>query len=209
VKMKMWNPFKKRLLKFKQLRVDDKYKIIPAFNLGGVEYFQFDDAMNMPAGRGLSAMYIYDEFRMKADKEYLELHIRAFEKLLAGMSGKMTLDLVMQMKQINANLKERVNLVALPDYCYKLASVHFFDSTESIYQYDPAYNLQKIEAWKKNPEALDFFLTGPLKDFLPFSDTVKVDARIYLNVAEKIANKARLDLQEVLSSPELTTAGNS
>ncbi len=198
----MWNPFKKRLLKFKSLLVDEKYKIIPAFVLGNKQYYQFSNVMDMPTSRGLSAMWIYEEFKMKCDERYLKLHVEATNKILSGDKGKIDLNIL---RQINQNLGERLSLAAVPDHCYKLASVHFFDAEESIFIYDKAYNDKKIELWKKNPEALSFFLSQPLKDYLPFSDMQSSTVETYLKVVEKITEMHQGDLQAVLSKRELTT----
>ena len=109
------------------------------------------------AGRGLSAMIFYEEFRMKCDKEYLELHIKATEKLLAGEKGVVTLNHLLALKQITYNLNERINLIAMPDHVFKLASVYFWDDSESPYYYDFEYNKKKIEEWKKTRRLLVFF----------------------------------------------------
>lgn len=198
----MWNPFKKRILKFKSLLVEGKYKIIPAFVLGGKQYYQYQDVMNMPAGRGLSALVIYQEFEMKCDKEYLELHIKAVDHLLEGKGGVLTINHLMAIKEIHHNLRERINLVALPDHCYKLASVLFFDANENVMYYDPQYNEKKITEWKQNPETLSFFLTQPLKDYLPFSDTSRDNVETYLKVAEKISLTALEKIQYELFKKE-------
>lgn len=194
----MWNPFKKRILKFKSLIIDKLYKIEPAFILDGKQYYQFSNTMDMPAARGLSAMSIYEEFRLKADKEYLEKHVRATNLVLNGGEDGKTIDLNL-IRLINQNLGERINLAALPDYCYKLASVHFFDAVESVQVYDYKYNEEKIKKWKENPEVLSFFLTQPLKAYLPFSDMPKETAQTYLNVAEKIAQAHHNVLLDTLS----------
>ena len=198
----MWNPFKKRILRFKSLIVDEKYKIVPAFVLGGKQYYQFSNTMDMPAARGLSAMWIFDEFRMKCDKEYLELHIKATEKLLEGTNGIVTLKHLLTIKEINQNLQDRLNLAALPEHCYRLASVHFFDAEESIHIYDQKHNDKKIAEWKKNPDALSFFLTQPLKNYLPFSDLPNTNVETYLKVGEKIAAFGQQKLHGLLSKKE-------
>ena len=191
----------KRKKKFKQLTIDNKYKIIPAFTLHGVEYWQFATATDMPTGRGLSAMVIYEEFRAKADLEYLQKHVRAMEILLnpkPGQSIKLT-----AMAEINANLKERINLVVLPDHVYKLASVHFFDpKQESIYVYDPVYNDKKIKAWKESDGSLDFFLKTPLRALLPSFDSLNMPVETYLSLAQKVGNLHQSVLQRVISKEE-------
>lgn len=197
---KWWRKFyKKKVLKFKSLLVEGKYKIVPAFIWDGIQYYCFEDVMNMPAGRGLSAMAIYQEFEMKCDKEYLELHIRAMDLLLAGKDGNINLQHLMAMKEINNNLRERINLAALPDHCFKLASVYFFDADENVMYYDSIHNEKKIAGWKQNPETLSFFLTQPLKNFLPFLNSANHNVETYLKVAEKVAAMGRKRIQEVLS----------
>lgn len=144
------NPFKKR---FRSRLLDNKYKVVEAFQLGGTTYYMFDQTAEVPTGRMLAALAVYTEMEMKVDKEYLDLHTRAMEKLLSDPK-KIN---VMYIAQLNLNLKERLELMPLPDFVYKLASVIFFDETESPYSYSFEYNKKKIEAWKKSGDTLDFF----------------------------------------------------
>lgn len=198
----MWNPFrnfiKKKILKFESLLVDKKYKIEPAFILGNKQYYQFSNAVDLPASRGLSAMSIYEEFRSKADKEYLAKHVEMTNLILNGGTDGKSIDLN-KIRLINSNLGERINMAAMPDHCYRLASVHYFTAEESIYQYDHKYNEQKIKEWKESPEALSFFLTGPLRPYLPFLNMPKKDALIYLRTAGLVDQLHRKELQEILS----------
>src|SRR5689334_9453918 len=120
----MW-PFTRKL---KSFLVENQYKVVEAFKLEGVTYYMFEDQFNLPAGRGLCALTIYEEFNMRTTREYLEAHVRATEILLNSNPIKLT-----AIAQINQNLKERLNLALFPDHIYKLASVVFFDKTESYY----------------------------------------------------------------------------
>lgn len=95
----MW-PFKK---KPKQYLLDQKYKVVEAFTNDGLKYFQFDDANNLPSGRGLCALTIYEEFNMRCTREYLELHVRAVEKLLSDPK-KIN---ILALATIHNNLKKR------------------------------------------------------------------------------------------------------
>lgn len=198
----MWNPFKKyihkKILKFESLLIDQKYKIEPAFILGNIQYYQFSSAMDLPASRGLSAMAIYEEFRAKAGYEYLTKHVEATNLILNGGPDGKSIDLN-KLRLINQNLGERINLAALPDHCYRLASVHFFTAEESIYQYDYKYNEEKIKKWKQSPEALSFFLTGPLRSYLPFTNMPKKDALTFLNTVDLLDQLHQKDLSDTLS----------
>lgn len=178
----------------------DELIVQEAFILNGKKYYQCATAMELAAGRGIQAMLIYDEFRQKCDKEYLDKHIRATELLLKGANGVVTMDHLMQIRTINNNLKERVDLVGMPDHVFKLASVYFWDESESPYYYDYEYNKRKIEEWKAFPDALSFFLTKPLKEYLPFLESDEMNAETYLKIADLIDKRTRAEVQAVLSN---------
>jgi hypothetical protein len=173
--------------KLKPFLVDGKYKVIPAFSLAGVDYWMYDSTTEVPTGRFFAAMGVYAEMDMNCDKEYLESHCKAMEKLLSDPK-KISLTYIMQ---LNVNLKERLELMPMPDYIYKLASVIFFDKTESLYSYDYDYNKLKIEKWKASGGTLDFFSQTPLKELVPALAMPERDTQTYLMVTKLIAETHR------------------
>lgn len=185
--------FRKR---FRSRLLDNKYKIIEAFQLGGTTYYMFDQAAEVPTGRMLAALAVYAELEMKVDKEYLELHTKAMEKLLSDPK-KIN---VMYIAQLNLNLKERLELMPLPDFVFKLASVIFFDETESPYSYSFDYNKKKIEEWKKSGDTLDFFLSRLSKELIPSLRPVTGSSRTFFQVAERVAGIHLTDLTKILSA---------
>lgn len=168
--------------KLKPFLVDEKYKVIPAFSLGGVDYWMFDSEMEVPTGRFFAAMGIYSEMEMNCSKDYLTSHVKAMEKILSNPKS-IRLDYIMQ---INMNLKERLELMPFPEFIYKLASVIFFDKTESLYSYDYDYNAKKIEIWKAAGGTLDFFSKTPLKELVPQLSMPERDTQTYLTVSKAI-----------------------
>lgn len=180
--------------KLKSYLVENQYKVVEAFKLDGVTFYMFEDPFKVPAGRGMAALTIYEEFNMRTTREYLEAHVRATELLINSNPIKLT-----TIAQINQNLKERLQLALFPDHIYKLASVIFFDQTESPYNYDYAYNAKKIEKWKAAGGTLDFFLKTPLKDLMPSIELPAQNVDHYFQTAEKVDELHRQDLQEVLS----------
>ena len=70
--------------KLKPYLVDSKYKVVPAFSIGGVDYWMYDSAMEVPTGRFFAAMGVYTEMEMNCNKEYLTAHCKAMEKRLAA-----------------------------------------------------------------------------------------------------------------------------
>lgn len=189
----MW-PFKRKL---KSYMLEGQYRVVEAFSLNGETYYMFDDQFKLPSGRGLCALTIYEEFNMRTTREYLEAHVRATEILLNSNPIKLT-----AIAQINQNLKERLNLALFPDHIYKLASVVFFDKSESPYNYDYAYNAKKIEKWKAAGGTLDFFLKTPLKDLIPSLNLPAANSEHYFQTAQMVDDLHRKDLQSVLSKSQ-------
>lgn len=170
---------------------------VEAFRHGGRIYYHFEDSFKVPAGRAICALAIYEELRMRCTADYLRKHIRATELLLnPGPDKKIKLT---ELALINNNLKERLNLAPFPDHIYKLASVIFFDETESPFGYDFSYNKKKIELWKKDPEILNFFLTMQFSDLMPFGNISKERVKSYFEMTELIDKTHHQTLQAVLS----------
>lgn len=185
--------FRKR---FRSRLLDNKYKVIEAFQLGGTTYYMFDQTAEVPTGRMLAALAIYNEMDMKVDKEYLELHTKAMERLLSDPK-KIN---VMYIAQLNLNLKERLELMPLPDFIYKLASVIFFDKTESPYSYSFEYNKGKIAEWKKSGDTLDFFLSRLSSELIPSLKPATGNTKMFFQVAEQVAGIHLTDLTKILSA---------
>jgi hypothetical protein len=169
--------------KLKPYLVDGKYKVIPAFHYLGVDYWMYDSALEIPTGRFFAAMGVYTEMEMNCNKEYMLSHCKAMEKLLSDPK-KISLQYIMQ---LNINLRERLDLMPMPDYIYKLASVVFFDKSESLYSYDYEYNKKKIEIWKAAGGSLDFFSKTPLAELVPSLNMPEKDTQTYLTVTNMVA----------------------
>lgn len=170
-----------------------------AFKHGGKVYYQFADHFKMPAGRAVCALAIYEELRMRCTADYLRLHIEATDKILNAPAGKIKLT---ALAQINANLKERLNLAPFPDHIYKLASVVFFDENESPYSYDFEYNQKKIAEWKKDGDLLYFFLSMPFSDLMALGSLSKERAESYFRTGELVNQIHQKHLQGLLSKKD-------
>jgi hypothetical protein len=172
-----------------------KHRIVPAFSLAGKNYYMFDDTFAVPAGRGLVALTFLEEFEQRCTRDYLKLHVRAVEKILSD-PRKININ---ALAIIHNNLKERLDLAMFPDHIYKLASITFFDESESLYGYDFAYNQRKIAEWKASGGTLDFFMNTPLRELIPSLKSQSESVQIFSQVAEEIDKLHQNDLQEILS----------
>lgn len=172
---------------------------VEAFRHNGKTYYHFTDSFKVPAGRAICALAIYEELRMRCTVEYLQKHIRATEILLNPTDKKIKLT---ELALINNNLKERLNLAPFPDHIYKLASVIFFDETESPFSYDFNYNKLKIKEWKKDPEILSFFLTMQFNDLMPYGSMPKERANKYFETTSLIDQMHQMTLRGILSKED-------
>jgi len=165
----------------KKLFSDSRHIIKHAFEIGKVDYYQFDDVFNLPYERGLMALQIYEECRMGVDREYLKTHVDAFNTALTAEK----ID-IFQLHKLNEQLREKMTFNHDANLLYKLASVVFFDKNENPINYELDYNARKIEFWKKNKDAADFFLQMPLKILIPFLNTSDEDLKMSLATAEEV-----------------------
>lgn len=170
------------------------YQVKYAFTVKGVDYYEMDDLMNQPYERAVTCLAFYAEFNQRVDREYLLKHVEAVDKALRVVPGQ-ALDYGKAI-QLNKHLKERLNWIIDGDLAYKLASVVFFDKNESPIVYDHAYNQKKIDFWKKEASAKEFFFTQPLKRLIPFLEDLDENFQTYLMVTEAVKAQHQKELLE-------------
>ena len=185
-----------------QLR--DGHRMQFVFELDGVKYWEFTDPLSAPTHRMMIARDYYDEMEMRTSREFRIANMQAIKNCLDGsMDGK--LDLV-KAGSLVVQAMERDQFIFSPDILYKLASVVMIDESESPYAYDFKYNNEvKISAWKKHDMA-SFFLSQPLKRFLPQLTLSESDFRAYLKVLEKVEKNQLDNIFTTLSANDKTSA---
>ncbi len=170
----------KRKRDIKSIFPNQKHIIEEAFEVGGVKYYQFSDIFQIPYERGLMALAVYEEVRMRCTREYLQKHVEACRALLHDDK----ID-IYKLNLINEQLGDRLNLAFDAEHLYKLASVVFFDEKENPALYEADYCHKKIEFWKKNKELTAFFLQKPLVELIPFLKDADIDLQTYSEMVEK------------------------
>jgi hypothetical protein len=175
--------------------IDGKYEIQEAFKLGGVRYYHFPNQYNVPAGRHLAALAYYQELEMRCDAEYLRKFTAAMTKVL---SDPKKINLMAIAKMVSFT-EERLEMLPLPEYILRLASVLFFDKSESFYSYDFDYNRKKIERWKRHDDILAFFLQTPLVELIPSLKPAIESLRVFSPVVQKIDQTHQQFLSGILS----------
>lgn len=176
---------------------NSSYRVEHAFTCGGIKYYKFSNQLDAPAGRQMAALGIYDEIEMRCDKKFLVDYCNAAEKIMSQPKIN-----IQQLALLNAHLKERLDLVPLPEFVYKLASVIYFDNNEPIAEYDYDYNQKKIEHWKAHGGTLDFFMTTPLRHMMPSLGMRIEDIKTFSLMVKKIDSIHRELHTSILSGKE-------
>jgi len=178
----------------KQLFPNTETIIEEAFSVGGETYYRFTDINNLPYKRGLMAFSVYNELDMRCTREYLMLHVDAIEKILSKSEIN-----VYDIKRLNDQMKQRLQLTTDVELMYNLASVAFFDKNENPDNYDPVYCKKKVEKWKKNADVEAFFLSQPLMELIPFLNNADVDLNTFSTLNTEL-NEIHLALLRLMSS---------
>jgi len=186
--------------------LEPNHRIKEAFTSGGVTYYEFDDAFQLPPARYYGATTYYNELQAKVTREYLLTHIHAQEELLKGTQkgNTQTIDLI-QIRQNLQWLKERTEFIFEPDIIFKIASVMYFDETEDPYKFDMKYANEKVKKWKESDDVLSFFLQTPLLKYIPYPDTSEADLRNSMKVMDLVKAEQFSNLSQHLSEKELKT----
>lgn len=172
------------------------YVIKEAFTVGGRTFYEMEDMINQPFERAVVCLRYYEELNQRVNREYLLEHTKAIEELCKLIPGK-ELE-IGRIRQINANLSDRLNWIIDTDLAYKLASVVYFDADENPSKYDAKHNAEKIEFWKMHASAREFFFMQPLRKLIPFLDGFEDNLETYIQVTDMLKNQY---LEKVLKQP--------
>lgn len=143
------------------------------FTSNGVEYYEFTNGYNMYYERYMAAQDRLNEIEQRCDKKYLDI----YQDLLDDYLKKG--DLV-NIAILNKNLRDLREYVFNVNLLYNLAAVWYFDKNENPFTFDHEYCDKKIVDWKKDKEALSFFLQSPIREYLPQLNISKEDLRVYI-----------------------------
>lgn len=165
-----------------------------AFEVGGVMYYRFADINNLEYRRGLMAFAVYNELDMRCSRNFLMKHVDAVDTILKSNE----ID-IYKIKALNNQLKVRLSMTSDIELMYKLASVVYFDENENPANYDQEYCAKKIEHWKRHTGVADFFLTLPLVELMPFSQTIEGDLDTYSELNRQL-NEIHLALIQSANS---------
>jgi len=179
---------------------DTKHIILYAFSIGERHYFHFDDMLNTPYNRALQTLVYYKEMSMNCDRDFLKAHTMAYDNALS--KSTITIDTLVDLKVLNDQLKQRLELPKEPDLMYKLASVVFFDQTENPAVYEFKYGENKIRQWKKTVSMEDFFLSKPLVELIPYLKYAGANLLQFSQMTERVTKEHSDNISAMLSEEQ-------
>lgn len=146
-----------------------KHGLTKAFTLDGIDYYEFTDPLNMPHKRGLVGMeYLASLNRKLTDKE-LKLGLNSMMELInANKLG--------DARAIISDMLERDRWQTEPITLMQVATVLYITDKEDPYDYDYAYNQEKLKVFINHA---DFFLPLLLKHFVDQFNLSPRDTLIY------------------------------
>lgn len=188
-----WKNHKKRTITYPFFD-PDKFNVEYAFHFAGQDYYCFADPFKIPYLRGLVALRFYEEFNMRMTHELLAAGLEAVVSHLNNNKAS-------EAHKVLASMQDRLTWVVEPETMFKLASVMYFTSEETPFDYDEVYNVRKIRKWMEDPDQLAFFLQKATSDLAPFASFSPQDIAIYLTgAAKRTADFMRTCLQSLPAS---------
>jgi hypothetical protein len=169
-----------------------------AFTCGNVDYYQFKQDVEIPAGRYTWIDAYMREHEMRMSLDVLRGYIGAIREQISGEMGQINLSNV---SVLLYKMETRTDLAFSPETIKRLASVIYFDISESLKSYDQEYGNLKIKQWEQH-KFLDFFLCRPLKELLGLHDTSLESLQNYITLSQQI-------LQDLTSTPSTPPADNT
>lgn len=176
---------------------NEPYIIEYAFSVGDRHYFRFDDVFNTPYKRALSTLVYFKELDCNMDREYIEDHCKAFDKILT--TSQFNTKHLLKLQELNSMMMERTVMPKEPELMFKMAAVVFFDQTENPQVYEFKYGENKIRAWKKNVDVNAFFLSQPLRRLIPYLESAGENLEQFSAMAERTVNRHTARISQLLS----------
>lgn len=190
--------------KKKKWELQTGHTVKVAFISGGKNYYQLSDLFNTFTERGLDAYQVYEEISMRVSVDDLKAFVSKFKELCNSNPIQ-----ILEVSRVLNFLEERVNFVIPPrDLIWKMASVAYFDESESPYTYDTIHAQKKIKEWQQNGDVADFFLYQQLRNLIPLPELSKETYDILMGTILKIQNH-QSELMNTSGKRSETSGSNS
>jgi hypothetical protein len=134
-----------------------------------------------------------EELNQRLTNEDLIALCEKAQLYLGGINGTINIGKVAVLVQ---EIQNRASILPDPKIYMRLASIVYFDETESLDGYEYAHNDKKIKDWEEEGD-LGFFLREPMKSLLPQEIQSEDGFQAYFQKLTE-RSKATLKLMDIL-----------
>lgn len=181
-----------------QKKPDLKDPIEKVFQIDGKQYWKYKDISKVKNQRILVINDFYNELAMGTTRDMLLKHTEAIDKILTSS----TID-IYQMKKLNMQLQERLDMIHPTDIIYKIASVIYFTNDENHLDYDDLLGREKVALFKaqdKGNNKMSFFFGTLYKNIIGSTDISDKDLLTYMTVGSQINQEYMKNISTILSN---------
>lgn len=164
--------------------IHPKYKTLiqKVIKIKGRQLYQFKNLADMPHNRFTKATRFQTEFEMRIDADIVKTYNKKvkglFLQILESEDLKKTRTSAHRGLMLNETLDMNLDMLLSLDASYRLVSCAWFWEDENLDDYDFEIGDNKISLFKE--EKLEsFFLSKPMRDFLPQMNISAQDLRAF------------------------------
>lgn len=144
----------------------------------------------MPYGRYKEVSAFLHEVSLRMDLKTLKAYLAEIKSHIDGTRGQINTG---EAWKIIFKMESRIELAFEPDSAKRLATVVYFDDTESLESFDQDYAKLKLKIWEAEG-SFDFFLTRPMAELLGLKGISKDSLVDYINQAAEVIKESILEL---------------
>lgn len=164
----------------------------------GVKWYQFDNALGMPAKRAIAAEVATRMQEMNLTKEKL----LGMMKVMKDQANKGN---IVELFHTLNEIEFRLNFIAEEETLIELAACYFVMEGEDETEFSEIYRKKKIEYIKSNPDAFNFFVQRAFEYTTIYSEISEGDIHEYLTLNARNAQRIAEFLHMHKSSNTSTT----
>jgi len=173
---------------------DIKKKTVFAFTIDGVDYYEFENLIDMPIER-------YKQFQDLATQCDWRMSIDEIKNLVKAQKEAVNKGKLTDIMEVIQGFEHCLSIYMETDLFMMLFSCVFFTKDENIYEWDYDIGIEKMEVFKKHGIP-DFFLREPVKKYLPVTDISKQDLEVFSRQTNVKKDYLQSILQRVSQSTE-------
>lgn len=140
----------------------------------GVDWFEYDNPLTMPAKRAIAAEVATRFASMNVTKDVLK-------QVIEQMKQRANAGNIVELFAILGELEFRLDFLGEEETLVELAACYFIEDGENETEFNEVIRKKKVELFKSRPDLFDFFVQRAFEHTINFSNISEADILDYLN----------------------------